>query len=240
MAPELAGRLDRRARWRGKNRGVGGKFPGGDRPGAQEAKGAVPRGDDSGFHAKGAWSTVKDEGNASVEFLDDVRGGGGGDTPEAVGAGRGDRFAKPAEDGPEKRMRTHSDSDGVEPRCDNIGDDGTAGQDQRERPGPVLADEGLDQGIAGGVGEPVEPIEGRKVDDERIEVRALFGLEDAGRGLGIEGMPGQPVNGLSGKGDNLAGGEEFRGPLNAGHTLEKLGIQLPGRNRRVIPIPASR
>lgn len=49
------------------------------------------------------------------------------------------------------------------------------------------------------------------MDDERIERRALLGGEDFRDGIWVEGVAGQAIDGLGGKGDDFPGGEQAGG-----------------------------
>jgi hypothetical protein len=49
------------------------------------------------------------------------------------------------------------------------------------------------------------------VDDERIKRRTFLGGENLGHGSGIEGIGGEPVNGLGGQGDDFTGTQQRAG-----------------------------
>jgi hypothetical protein len=223
MALELTGGLDAGGAGGKLDRGECGELLRGDGTDAEDDEGAIADGDDGGLDAEGAWAAIEDEGDAAIELLKDVGGSGGGDAAEAIGAGGGDGLAEALKHGAKKRMGAHADGDGGEAGGDDVRDERATREDEGERAGPKIADERLDEGIGGGGGEPVEPIEGGKMDDERIEEGAFLCLEDAGDGLRIEGVAGEAVNGLSGKGDDLAGGEERRGGGDAGAAIEDVG-----------------
>jgi len=186
-------------------------------------EGAGIHGDDGGLDPEAAGAAVDDEGDAAAEFLEDMGGGGGGDPAETVGAGGGDGAAKAGENGAKYRVGAHSHRNGREAGGDEVGDNGAAGEDEGERAGPEALDECLNQGVTGRGGEAVEPIEPGEMDDERVEEGAMFGLENAGYGSGIESVGGEAVDGFGGEGDHLAGGEKGGGFLDGVGGEERAG-----------------
>ena len=81
-----------------------------------------------------------------------------------------------------------------------------------------------------GMGDLRELCGRRDVDDQWVPAGALLGLEDARHGHGIEGMGAQPVDGLRGKGDRVAGAQKLgRAPEVCGvRGAEALGLAAAG------------
>jgi hypothetical protein len=218
VAGELPGRLDGRTGSR-DDWGVCGELLGGDGAGAQEMQNAVARGDHGGFHSEGTGAAIEDKRDAPFQFFKDVGGGCGGDAAETIGAGSGDGFAKAIKDGPKKRMGTHPDGDGGEAGGDNIGDDGTPGQDKGEWAGPET-EKTADERIGCDGGEAVEPFELGKMDNEGIEEGTLFGFENTGGGLRVESVAGKAIDGFGGEGNEFAASKKRGSSRDAGGTVE--------------------
>ncbi len=67
------------------------------------------------------------------------------------------------------------------------------------------------------------------VDDERVPGRAFFGSEDAGDGVGVEGVGSEAVDGLGGEGDGAAAAEDCGGASDvAGSVAQALGAEFFG------------
>lgn len=179
--------------------------------------------DDGGFEPGVAGTAVDDEGDAGVEFFEDGGGGGGADAAEAVGAGGGERAFETGDDALEDWVVADADGDGGEAGGDGVGDGRVFGEDECERAWPEVFDEEGDGGgdVCGDDGDFGEPIFVWEVDDERVEGGAVFGDEDFGDGVWVEGIGGEAVDGFGGESDGFAGGEEFDG--SADGLLEKIG-----------------
>lgn len=165
--------------------------------------------EDGGFHAAECRAGIENGIDAVVEVLENVRGGGGADVAEAIGAGRGERNAGAADEFERDRMPGHADTDQGARCCDDIRDARGARQQQRERARPKGVDEdlrdrrdGRDDGL--GHGRIAD------VDDERIPVWALLGEKDFGDSVGIEGICGESVDGFRGHGHSASGAQNLR------------------------------
>ena len=77
-------------------------------------------------------------------------------------------------------MRADSNSYRFETGRDNVGNDFSPRQDKRERSGPELRDQFLDQiaRIIVDSGDPFEPFAIGQMNDQRIEARSLLRFEN--------------------------------------------------------------
>jgi hypothetical protein len=104
-------------------------------------------------------------------------------------------------------------------------------QQERERAGPEALDELFHrQGDAfGHLGDEVELILVRQVDDERIEGRAFLRLEDFRDGGGIERVGGEAIDGFCRESDDFALAEETHGLLDGlMHQIRLIGAENGG------------
>ena len=117
------------------------------------------------------------------------------------------------------------------------GDEGTLGQDERERPGPELPDEPIHGpldllGDLRDLGEKVAP---REMDDERVGGGPALGLEDPTE-RGLRGrISCEPVDGLGGKGHDLLRIKDGDRLLHGmAKVLGRLGGEDLGHTRQVL------
>jgi hypothetical protein len=89
-----------------------------DRPATQYFDSAISKSDDCGFQTMESGSTVHDERNHAVEFVEDVSGSGWTDPAESVGARSGQWPPESRDDVAENRMRAEPESDGFK-ACGN-------------------------------------------------------------------------------------------------------------------------
>jgi hypothetical protein len=178
----------------------GGDGFGGDRAGAQDFRGAAGEVEDGGFDADPAGPAVQHQGHALTQFLAHVLGGGGTDAAEAVGRGGGDAGAEGLEELEGEGVVGHPQAHGVLAAGDDVRHLVAALEDQGERSGPEGA--GERDGFLGNAGGPVRQGLGvGQMDDQRVVGRTPFGGEDLGRGLRVEGVGAQAIDGLGGQGD---------------------------------------
>ena len=147
---------------------------------------------------------VEDEGDAAVEFGEDMGGRGGAGEAGAVGGGGGDGGVELLEELLGDGVVGDAEGDGVSAGGDEGGDGGTAGEDEGERAGPEVVGEFFGDGgpvghaLAGGfaIGD---------VDDEGVGWGAAFGVVDFLDGGGVAGVGTEAVDGFGGEGDEVAG-----------------------------------
>jgi len=166
-------------------------------PGGDRAIGVDVEREDGGFDADAAGATVEDEQVFVRKLGGDVLRPGGAGPTEAVGRRRR-KGADAAEDFERGGVVGRADADGVEPGGDDVGRRGRAGQDERERAGPVAF--GETSGGAGPGGGHASGLVGvGDVNDERVEKRSALDGEDAAEGVVVVNARGEAVHGFGGQ-----------------------------------------
>ncbi len=180
------------------------------------------------FDTHPARPAVEHDPDAPVELRQDMLGAGGADASEAVGAGGRDGHAGSLQQRVRHGVIGHAQADRLEARGDDARDARSLSQDERQRSGPAGGRQDGHSGIVG-IGRLCVTADlacVREMDDERVEGRAFLGCEDAGDGLGIEGIRPQPVDGLGREGDELAGPD-------GGRCLADRGWVVAGEDARM-------
>ncbi len=91
------------------------------------------------------WSRIDNERNSPIELIQHMLRGRRADAAKSIRARRSQRRIECTNDFRKHRMRADSNSDRVETGRDNFGNDFPPRQDNRERSGPELGDQFLDQ-----------------------------------------------------------------------------------------------
>ena len=174
----------------------------------------LARRDHGRFDAVFSRATINNERDASRQFLHHMTRRGRADTSEAIGARRRERLAEGAHHLCEKRIRAYSNRNRFKARGHDRRHDFPARENNCQRAGPEFRDQTLDQRPFFFIDHrhPFQPRQLWQVDDQRIEMRALFCLENLYHRFGGKGVRRQAVDRLGRQGDDFARSQQIDRP----------------------------
>jgi len=170
-------------------------------------------GDDRGFEANFARTTIEEEGSLVAESVADVLSRSGGEVGETVGARSRDGELGGAEKGEGHRMAGNSEANRGKAGGDFVGDNRFLRNNQGEWARPIFTTEALGF-FAPVASEFASFIDGSDVDDERAVRGALLQFVNFTNGGRIEGIGSEPVDGFGGEDDEPSGTDDFCRFLN--------------------------
>ncbi len=185
-----------------------------DAAGPQKSGAGAGEVEHGGFDADLAGAAIEDHRHvlgqlAAFHMLGDMARRGRADAPRWIGAGRRHRAAGRLEQFESDRMIGDAHRQTVEPGRGQQRHRAVlaARQHQSQRAGPNGVREALGAFVeidqAGGL------LDGRHMDDQRVEARPALGGEDRGHRPVVGGIAAQPIDGLGGEGDQPAGAQQL-------------------------------
>lgn len=200
----------------------------GDNTGAVYDGGVCVRIDHGRLQAVCGFSRIENDVDAAFEILGYMRGQGGTGATKEVCAGCGDGDSDSQQECMRDRMARNADTDERPSRGNGVGDGGTAGQEQGERPGP----EGVHKVYRIGGDLPCNHRQHAavsKMHDEGVPAGALFCRKDFCDSLRIQCIRPKPVDRFGGKGHRTAAFQCCCCPFDcraAGGRIEVGGVNL--------------
>jgi len=181
---------------------------------AQKARTLAAQIDDGGFHADFARATVQDQVDTVAQSAADMLCRGGRDIPERVRTGGRDGQSNAAQQLQRHGLGGDPNAHRIQAGSDEIGDPWIAAavpswQDKGERAWPEPACE-----LGRALVEDCPFHRGfriRDMDDQGVEVRTVFGMEDARGGFGHVGSCAESVDGLGWKRHQASALEQIHG-----------------------------
>ncbi len=149
---------------------------------------------------------IYDQRDTAIELAHDMICRGWANAAEAVRTWCGERFAECADDRIKDGVRAHANGDRSEPGGNQIGDDFSFRENDRERTRPKSIEQFENQLsiLRWNFSNSFEPIATWQMNDQRIEAGTLLRFKDLGYGVCIERIGGKTVNCFGRQRDGVA------------------------------------